>query len=400
MKFDVKSILKKVVMFEANALFALAEYYVHHNFGKILSDFIQKPLSQDEIDNWINNNKSLIVDNFSEVWEIVGKNNQPMMKSFLYVENGDDIFGLISKSPLESPSFKVKNSILLKGLGPIPNLWMYIGSYIFFSGLENINKENASNDFIAIAFTHLFSGRVPASTKNILPYINEFLINNRSKIDQIRKFFVGTPKELDGATDGFVFSIAPNLILKIFKSEFAYQKAIRAMNELHSNTNIAKTEAMIYDAGYLGNFLNEKIYYLIMEKMTPVTNLNENHYNLIKKILRYVSVHIVENDEIYSLKNEDYINTNSIKNKINKISGQFVNDIKLSKIGDLVKKMELELKMKPSWLFNFIQEIIYKYITNRGDLHMGNLGVTSFGELRFFDPSHHSWQQDINMPAS
>jgi hypothetical protein len=51
-------------------------------------------------------------------------------------------------------------------------------------------------------------------------------------------------------------------------------------------------------------------------------------------------------------------------------------------------------KINPNWLSKLIEEMLWKYATGRNDLHGGNLGITSFGDFRYFDPAYskpHDW---------
>lgn len=52
--------------------------------------------------------------------------------------------------------------------------------------------------------------------------------------------------------------------------------------------------------------------------------------------------------------------------------------------------------LRGNWLVKFIEEIILKYLTGRGDLHLGNLGVTNQGNFRYFDPAYTGWENRIN----
>jgi hypothetical protein len=54
-------------------------------------------------------------------------------------------------------------------------------------------------------------------------------------------------------------------------------------------------------------------------------------------------------------------------------------------------------QLKDNWLRLYIEEIIVKYLTSRTDLHLGNLGITNSGELRYFDPSYGNWVSKLNL---
>ena len=64
-----------------------------------------------------------------------------------------------------------------------------------------------------------------------------------------------------------------------------------------------------------------------------------------------------------------------------------------------IKSINESLKdsLNSDWLQFLIEEITLKYLTGRGDLHSGNLGLTNYGVFRYFDPSWHGWQTGLNL---
>ena len=71
----------------------------------------------------------------------------------------------------------------------------------------------------------------------------------------------------------------------------------------------------------------------------------------------------------------------------------------MARSGSLLDKIEDKIPtLRRSWLVSYIEEVMTKFITGRGDLHMGNLGVTSYGDLRYYDPTHEDWTHSINVP--
>ena len=53
---------------------------------------------------------------------------------------------------------------------------------------------------------------------------------------------------------------------KIFKNKTPYEEAIKTINRLWQNKELASSEPMIYDTGVIGNIGNETLYYYFMEK--------------------------------------------------------------------------------------------------------------------------------------
>lgn len=63
-----------------------------------------------------------------------------------------------------------------------------------------------------------------------------------------------------------------------------------------------------------------------------------------------------------------------------------------------IKELSNTLPLRKNWLRTLIEEIAVKYLTQRGDLHLGNIGITNYGDFRYFDSAHPRWQNYINSP--
>ena len=54
------------------------------------------------------------------------------------------------------------------------------------------------------------------------------------------------------------------------------------------------------------------------------------------------------------------------------------------------------INLQDDWLEKLCEELIIKYLTGRTDTHLGNLGVTRYGYLRYFDPAFSLHQSHFN----
>lgn len=288
-----------------------------------------------------------------------------------------------------------------------------------------------------------------AFNKNYLnnPKLDIFINKIKTKLDYFSSF--GKIEKLGAGIDGVAFSLGSNLVVKIFTNVALYKEYQKSQDKIFSGDEFANHETMIYDVGTLGVFNNKNIFFVVLEKVTPVTSLDEQDtiYEITQEITNL----------IYDLKMADliksyrvYLPSKKLKEKISK-EIEIANDlyksspykeIKIEKIKEkystylkenkekilemldeqseivmnhflsdkynVQKKRSLEdalnldearnmLKSKQDWLKKYIQQIMYKFLTERGDLHIGNLGLTNTNILQHFDPFHENHKDKINV---
>jgi hypothetical protein len=170
------------------------------------------------------------------------------------------------------------------------------------------------------------------------------------------------------------------------------------MERLHKNPDLAKTEAMIYDAGYLGDIGKMKIYYIIIEKMKPVSGLDEYSIKYIETVAAFISTMMSRNKDLIKPMKKNIENISEIKNQITTITGMIESAALSHKdIKRYVEYIETHNALNPNWLKYFIEELIVKYLTARTDVHIGNLGITNSGQLRYFDPVYNETEYLTNL---
>jgi len=156
---------------------------------------------------------------------------------------------------------------------------------------------------------------------------------------------------------------------------------------------------MIYDVGIIGQYKEFPIYYYIIEKMKTIFSLPNEVKNYLLHLTKLVIGEIMQKkDRIIPLKKEK--NDMVIKNEVHKIAEEIVSEImsfpqfaeSIAKINDLLK----DSINKEKWFPSLVEEIIMKAVTERQDLHIGNLGLTNYGEFRYFDPAHEDFTGRIN----
>ena len=150
---------------------------------------------------------------------------------------------------------------------------------------------------------------------------------------------------------------------------------------MHKNPEIGKTEAMIYDYGEL-SYNDKKLYYYVIEKMTTFDTspeLSINSFNsFVDDIIYRISKFARTNKEIHNIDLE----------KEHKELNQYINEF-ISTVDDqdnkYMEQYTKELNLNKKWFERFVEEVLIKIITKREDLHLGNLGITNAGYLRYFD---------------
>lgn len=310
---------------------------------------------------------------------------------------------LITKEPNPPfDQFDIASQAILSPSGPIPQLWLWIGKAIQGKIYE---PAVAQDVWLAEAMARMFDAYGVEQTQDRDAKVIEFIKRNRATIDKIRSAFAKQPVRLGAGADGVAYDIGQDRVLKVFKDRQAFVKAMEAIKRLHKQPQVAKTEAMIYDAGLLGSFQRYEdqtfdIYYYIMEKMTPL----RDYYGVdeeVRKILKYVATYIRNDAETFQdLKQQirDPEDLDNVKKEVARLAENMAAGL-MARSGSLLDKIEDKIPtLRRGWLSSYIEEIMIKFITGRGDLHMGNLGVTSYGDLRYYDPSHEDWTDAINVP--
>jgi hypothetical protein len=289
--------------------------------------------------------------------------------------------------------FTLTSQAVLKASPPFPTLWLFTGT------VENkkipLAPEFSHDQWLVTALQDI--------AKKDFDY-DEFKLyfkKNKPIIDKIRKFFKSVPTVLGSGTDGIAFDIGGDRVLKLFLDDVSFASAMQAMHRLHKEPLLAKTEAMIYDAGKLGDYLGTNIYYYVIEKMQPVLQVDRDAASYLDSVLYAIRNQIDKDRYTIWQPLKSKINDPKfhafIKEKVAKEAKVMAAQI-LGEFSDLKSNVEAGIpNLKDTWFESYIEEIMMKYLTGRTDLHLGNLGVTGYGELRYFDPSFANWTSDINI---
>jgi len=310
----------------------------------------------------------------------------------------------------EPDKIDVTSASHLKGIGAIPQLWMFSGPYIGEQSAP-LSKQVAYYDWFSQSVSNITGGQFDFDFSTNM---EAFVIGHKLKLDALRKWFKYEPKLLGGGSDGTAWDIGNRRILKIFSDPVSYNHALQAVDRIHNNPSLAKTEAMIYDVGEIGKFGNHPIYFYIMERMAPVTEINGLKEDLRHIVSTIVSKIYKERDYWRDIKKKDIKKDSKlIQSKVKEAASRYANEIK-TKNGPFVRGVENtyllnkvkvdkkdpnehDVPLNKNWLTSLAEEVIVKYLTGRTDLHMGNLGVTAYGDFRYFDPAFESWTSNVNM---
>ena len=176
-----------------------------------------------------------------------------------------------------------------------------------------------------------------------LPRITKYFINqNSSKLAKIRSQFQMEPRELGAGVDGLAFTIGPHRVLKFFKSKYAYDSAMNAVQRLFKTPEAAGTEAMIYDYGELPVYGSQTIYYYIIEKMAPLDKVMDNH--LISSLLDVIISNIYSHSQftVWRDQLQDPKNISLISKDIKTKAKIAESEIRLTR-PDLIRSLEDEI---------------------------------------------------------
>lgn len=350
---------------------------------------------------WVQKNSNVLDSLVSLRWLFPEKDSSNNMLIKTYY--GDNIY-IISSGPEEPDFIDAKESTILFPYGEIPKLWLWVAfipSRLRAGILPSLLPENiAHNKFILTTLKQLKDTKqIDFSAPNQLQLIDDFIKDNES-IKKIRSSIVtsgGSGSELEylgAGQDGVAFKINETMVLKIFSRIQPYQAVCDAMKRLYESPLLARTEANIYDAGVIGKVPVADIilYYYIIEYMHPVNQPNSMNGNFFERML----------DEIDLLFRAEYMSSyyqymgdidnpvfaNALRNKINVDAKEIA-----FKLENICKKYinyfnKTYPNLRKNWFKNLAAEIIHKIITGREDLHAGNIGITGYGDFRFFDPAY------------
>lgn len=436
--YKLNNILKLANLFE-KSLIKLSQKmrFTAENLADLLPGIgtAEFDLPIEDVNQWLEINKDVLIPAQNYNWRQEFDDNRNQY--FLLGTNnilGDEAH--ITTSNVEPEFMKnIKVNSFIKGYRSIPNMWYWQGTY----SEEEVNplliSINLSHNYYLVEAVEQLFGFDPANLGHIA-MLDKFYEENEGKIKNIRKNFSMNPKKLGSGIDGVAFKINSFQVLKIFKSEHVFKDALESINRLHQSPEIAGTEANIYDAGVLGNIFNHTLYYYIIEYMKPVSKIGldtdpvsatEAANFLNKDIINYI-VNIIKgnffetgvdwskrsfwrdiknkmaNKEISNAEVKDVLKTSS--EEISDYILLSIDGIKLQKFIDFYQSQKLDLS--DNWLQLLVEEIILKYLTNRVDFHLGNIGLVTSpskkGEgqkfnFRYFDPSHEG-RQTFDHPSS
>lgn len=288
--------------------------------------------------------------------------------------------------------FEESSSKILLPYKNIPKLYLHLGTLKFnqykkqHSSTEEDNEEDSGilKELIFLTNSVNYHGEWDKEAKEWFETVTI------PEIERITKPY-GSLTFLGSGADGIAFQLASDKIFKIFRSEYAYKSALEAMTSLHINDEFADTEPMFYEVDVLDDFGNSgapPLYYYIQEKLK--TNLTWAENSVITTILHFIRYHYMK--YINAIRNNMISgNQNKAFEQINMLTNKISNDYKakLAKMDTTnIKIFESMNRMNKNWVEKFIKEVIMKSISDRPDLHTGNLGITNTGNIRYFDPAY------------
>lgn len=238
--------------------------------------------------------------------------------------------------------------------------------------------------------------------------MNQFVESNIAKINRLRSFFgKSRPVCLGSGADGIVYDIGNGLIAKFLTDTFTIRKSREAMERLHKPTSISKTEAMIHEIDSIGKTPGSEapVFYIIMEKMNPVYEFRGRDPGLYWSLFKVTGFIKRKIEDLFH--KEVWLNDRDrraevLKTELHQKIVEITQDCKshpelqevIANINECIKDEYLNLRS--DWLERFVEEVFDKVATERGDLHMGNLGITGYGTLCFYDPAHRYFTTSIN----
>jgi hypothetical protein len=365
--------------------------WVDYNLHDGLEMFLGQPLSKNDFDGWLSGpGKSLAILS-NKKWSLTSDS------LFLRCFDGNFIETL-AKDKKKPDYSDVTYSELFGGNGSIPKLFYFSGPAAIpdFSKPASRQAKLVSENLIILDILGFLFGMKPGIMTEMAA--EKILKANKKSFENLHGITGDHAKKLGKGSDGIAFQVNEHQVIKFIVNDYVYNEAIKAMKRLVESPELSKTEAMIYDAGKLFSFNGKNVYYILLERMTPVWDLRKSRDKIQDIMLDIVSR--VDGDPLID----------KIKSMIaNKSSAELLKFISLTLLKiepEIQAKFKKEIaeitaagKLRDSWVASFIEEIIMKIATSRGDLHIGNIGVTSYGDLRYFDPAYEGYQSNLNYNA-
>ena len=372
-------------------------------FKEKFETLIEHSVTEQELKYWLKLNN---LDFVLEKWNIYN-NILINYDSGLILSKEKILLPEVINDLYNSPEVTTQEERMLLNTTKIPRLYLYKFKRDYMS-VKDISQRLSFRYRYILGY---LAGRGGVLSDNLLARALKDIEQNKANILNLEKMFETVPKDLGWGASGVAYDVGNNKVLKLFSDKFIHDKALQAIDYLHKRPEIADTEAMIYDTGYLGKFAGVNIYYYLMEKMVPVRDLvdkkdDSNDLNpVLIEIISFIKQYILYTYSIVFMelkakfKNIDRNggDLKELKTEIDKMILILMKQLlKEGDISDEVVKMQKLYNLSPNWLNSFIKEIIVKYLTSRTDLHTGNLGLNKANKIRYFDPSHPDWTEDIN----
>lgn len=370
----------------ANPFFSMLKQYTHADY--------------DQMYLWFLKNEKLLGSSIKEHWFM------DFREDTINFDNK-----IISKEKKEGLNFD--KFYLMPGFESIPNMFYYQTNK---QDVKITSPTLENNTWLIDYFKSKGYDKQFETRLSFCNTINQFAEKYKNNINAVASQIRSKPVLLGGGDSGKVYDIGDQKVLKLFRDKFSYDKAKEAMDRIFNNPILAKTEAKIYDVGVIGEFTSEYIkvpeviYYYIMEKINPIFIGEENESDDVERL--YVDPYKIKDlitflvKSVISFSKEDKslnriksierdFEDEEVESAVNKAAGYILRQDIPDDIKQTIKELSEKERLKQNWLKLLVKEIIYKYLTGRNDLHIGNIGITPYGEFRYFDPAHESFKDKV-----
>jgi hypothetical protein len=377
----------------ANDFRKLAEEPYSKIFGDDLLSYILSAITpgrfkREEFSSYIQTNRTMLNQMKGAIaWK--GKNEKGELQGI----DRNNNFILLSKQPNPPKDYDTRSMSLLKGVGAIPTLYLYTMKEHEYKPKDiDYPKELGHYSFIMQAFLEMFPWLKTESNTEYKNNILEFVETNKAKIDRLRRQFDYEPTYMSSGSSGSTFAVGQHRILKLFKDHSEYQAAQAAMGRVFKGHGMGKTEAYIDDAGMLGTFYDNIVYYYIQERMVALNALFADDMDTggyMGEILWDIKELFQKNKPILE-RLRKMVNHPRALDAVRMIANRMADKVKSTsgqKIEHIGNAMNERVGIRKDWLNVLIEDMITKYITGRTDLHAGNLGISNRGggSVIYFD---------------